>query len=112
MVDAAIAQLPPTWQAGHHPGELAEAVGHPVLVRADTAGAVRGFIQGLLERNCEFSVSGRVSGPLDTAIAAVDDKAWVPAPDANSTLRRGAHVAELDLTLDGWRSGTRSASAT
>ena len=61
VVDNAIAQLPAPWQAGHHPGEHAEVVGHPVLVRADTAGAVRGFIQGLVERNCEFSVSGRVS---------------------------------------------------
>lgn len=108
VVDGAIAQLPAQWQAGHHRGELAESVNHPVLVRADTAGAVRGFIEGLVERNCEFSVSGRVSAPLDAAIAAVPETAWVPALDANGTLRRGAHVAELDLTLEGWPPGTRA----
>ncbi len=108
VVDGAIAQLPAAWQAGHHPGEPTQAVGHAVLVRADTAGAVRGFIEGLVARNCEFSVSGRVSGPLDAAIAGVSDKAWVPARDANGTLRRGAHVVELDVILEGWPPGTRA----
>lgn len=94
VVDNAIAQLPAEWQAGHHHGELAESVNHPVLVRADTAGAVRGFIEGLVARNCEFSVGGRVSGPLDAAIAAVSDQTWVPARDANGTLRRCGRVVE------------------
>jgi hypothetical protein len=108
VVDGAIAQLPAAWQAGHHPGEPTQAVGHAVLVRADTAGAVRGFIEGLVARNCEFSVSGRVSGPLDVAIAGVSDKAWVPGRDANGALRRGAHVVELDVILEGWPPGTRA----
>ena len=108
VVDSAIAQLPAVWQAGHHPDDPAEAVTHPVLVRADTAGAVRGFIDGLVARNCEFSVGGRVSGPLDAAIAAVGDKAWAPARDANGMLRRGAHVVELDVSLAGWPPGTRA----
>lgn len=108
VVDDAIAQLPAPWQAGHHPGEPAEAVVHPVLVRADTAGAVRGFIEGLVARNCEFSVGGRVSATLDAAIAGVSDKAWVPARDANGKDRRGAQVVELDVSLEGWPPGTRA----
>ena len=60
--------------------------GH-VSQRADTAGAVCGFLEGLVERNCEFSTSGWVSAPLDVAIAAVPDTASVPALDADGTLR-------------------------
>ncbi len=108
VVDAAIAQLPHAWQAGHHPDDGADTVEHPVLVRADTAGAVRGFIDGLVARNCEFSVGGRVCASLDAAISAVAPDAWVAARDANGTPRRGAQVAELDVTLDHWPSGTRA----
>ncbi len=108
VVDDAISQLPAAWRAGHHPGDPTGAVAHPVLVRADTAGAVRAFIDGLVARNCEFSVGGRVSATLDAAIAAVPPDAWVPARDTNGQVRRGAQVAELDVTLDTWPPGTRA----
>ena len=108
VVDDAIAQLPAAWRAGHHPGDPTGTVVHPVLVRADTAGAVRAFIDGLVARNCEFSVGGRVSAALDAAIAAVPPDAWVPARDTNGQVRRGAQVAELDVTLDAWPPGTRA----
>jgi hypothetical protein len=108
VVDDALAQLPAEWQAGHRPGDPADTVVHPVLVRADTAGAVRSFIDGLVARNCQFSVGGRVSATLDAAIAAVPPEAWVPARDTNGKVRRGAEVAELDVTLDTWPPGTRA----
>jgi hypothetical protein len=108
VVDLALAQLPAAWQAGHHPGDPTDAVQHPVLVRADTAGAVHAFIDGLVARNCEFSVGGRVSASLDAAIAAVPADAWVSAVDTNGKERRGAQIAELDVTLDGWPAGTRA----
>lgn len=54
-------------------------------MRADTAGAVRGFIDGLMARNCEFSVGGRVCASLDADIAAVAPEGWVAARDANGT---------------------------
>ena len=71
-----------------------------VLGRADTAGAVRGFINGLVARNCDFSVGGRVSATLVAASAAVAPDDWVPARDSNGQVRRGSQVAELDVTLD------------
>ena len=108
VVDAAIAQLPGPWQTGHHANDGADMVAHRVLVRADTAGAVRSFIDGLVARNCEFSVGGRVCASLDAAIAAVAPEAWVAARDANGMPRRGAQVAELDVTLDRWPPGTRA----
>lgn len=108
VVDMAIAQLPDLHRQGHRPGDAPDSVVHPILVRADSAGAVRGFIDGLVARNCEFSISARVSNALDTAIAAVADDVWRPAINTNGEPRRGAQVAELDLTIDGWPTGTRA----
>lgn len=108
VVDMAIAQLPDTHRQGHQPGDTADTVVHPILVRADSAGAVRAFIDGLVARNCEFSISARVSNALDTAIAHVPDDAWRPAVNSNGEPRRGAQIAELDLTIDGWPARTRA----
>jgi len=108
VVDLAIAQLPEAQRAGHRPGDDAGEVTCPVLVRADTAGAVVAFIDGLVARNCEFSVSGRVNDTLDAAIGVVPDDAWRPAVNADGEARRGAQIAELDLTVARWPVGTRA----
>jgi Transposase DDE domain group 1 len=108
VVAMAIAQLPAEQQQGHQPGDSADAVVHPILVRADSAGAVRALIDGLVARNCQFSISARVSNALDTAIANVDDDAWLPAINTDGEPRRGAQVAELDVSVDGWPAGTRA----
>ena len=63
-------------------GRRPRQVVHPILVRADSAGAVRAFIDGLIARNCLFSISARVSNALDAAIAQVADDAWRPAVNA------------------------------
>lgn len=108
VVAMAIAQLPAEHQRGHAPGDDVGSVVHPILVRADSAGAVRGLIDGLIARNCQFSISARVSNALDTAIASVADQTWRPAVNTDGEPRRGAQVAELDLTVDGWPAGTRA----
>ena len=109
VVDLAIAQLPDAYRRGHHPGDPATAVEHPVLVRADSAGAVRAFIDGLVARNCAFSVSARTSDTLDRAIMALRPGDWHPAQRVEpAARRRRAQVAELDVTLAGWPAGTRA----
>jgi hypothetical protein len=108
VVDAALAQLPEDWRAGHRAGDDPGLVKHRVLVRADTAGAVKAFIDGLVARNCEFSVGGRVNDTLDAAIAKVPAGDWVPAVNTDGGPRRGAQVAELDVRLAGWPEGTRA----
>ncbi len=108
VVVAAIAQLPVEHRLGHAASDDPGAVVHPILVRGDSAGAVRGFIDGLVVRNCEFSISARVSNALDTAIAKVADNDWQPAINTDGEPRRGAQVAELDVSVDGWPSGTRA----
>lgn len=109
VLDMALAQLPESHRRGHRPGDRTDEVMHPVLVRADSAGAVRAFIDGLGARNCEFSVSARTSDTLDAAINAVAADAWLPARGVTSDARRRrAQVAELDVTLAGWPPGTRA----
>ena len=107
VVDAAIASMPEQWRAGHGPGDDAEAVLHPVLVRADTAGAVASFIAGLVDRNISFSVGARVNDQLSDAIATVSPSAWRPALCPSGDVRPGAWVAELPA-VSGWPEGTRA----
>jgi hypothetical protein len=108
VVDAAIASLPPERQAGHEPGDDPDAVVFPMVVRADSAGAVHGFIGGLVARNIEFSVYGRVSDGLWEAIEKVPGSAWRKAIRADGEERHAGEVAELDLQPAGWPRGTRA----
>ena len=108
VVDLAIAQLPTEHQAGHHAGDAAADVRHPVVVRADTAGAVASFVAGLVVRNIEFSVGGRVNDQLSAAIAAVPRDGWRRAVDEGGEHRHAGEVAELEVTLAGWPAGTRA----
>ena len=108
VVDMAVAQLPERYRAGHHPGEDAEVVQHRIVVRADTAGAVSSFVHGLVARNVEFSVGGRVNDQLSAAIAAVPRDGWRRAIDDDGQERHAGEVAELDVALEGWPPGTRA----
>lgn len=108
VVDLAIAQLPAAYRAGHQPGDDAGDVAHPVLVRADSAGAVRAFVDGLVARNCQFSITARASNTLDAAIGAVPTAAWRPAITTDGQLRDSGEVAELDVTVANWPAGTRA----
>lgn len=108
VLDDAIASLPAAWRAGHGAGDDAVAVQHAIVVRADTAGAVAEFVVGLVARNVEFSVGGRVNDQLSTAIAAVPADAWRRSVDDEGASRHAGEVAELDVLLDGWPAGTRA----
>ena len=107
-VDLAIEQLPEEYRTGHRPGDDPATVAHRIVVRADSAGAVAGFIDGLVERNVEFSVYARVNDALHQAIAAVPADAWAPAVNAAGEARHAGEVAELDVDLASWPAGTRA----
>jgi hypothetical protein len=107
VVDAAIASLPERYQAGHHAGDDPAEVVHSMVVRADSAGAVRELVDGLVARNVEFSVYARVNDQLSAAIRAVPADAWARAVRDDGEARHAGEVAELDVTLAGWPAGTR-----
>ncbi len=108
VVDLALAQLPERARVGHRPGDDRGLVEHKIVVRADSAGAVAFFVAGLVDRNCEFSITARVNAQLDSAIAAVPGGAWRPALGVDAKPRKGATVAVLDLIVVGWPAGTRA----
>ncbi len=108
VVDAAIASLPPAWRAGHHAVDDATLVRRRIVVRADSAGAVRELVDGLVARNVEFSVYARVNDQLRAAIAAVPADGWAKAVDDAGQSRHAGEVAKLDVRLDDWPPGTRA----
>jgi hypothetical protein len=108
VVEAALAQLPAEYQAGHHAGDPSVKVLHRVVVRTDTAGYVAAFAAALVARNIEFSIGARVNNHLSEAIQAVPAGAWRRAVDADGEPRHRGEVAELDVTLPGWPPGTRA----
>jgi Transposase DDE domain group 1 len=59
-------------------------------------------------RNCEFSITARVNATLDAAIAAVSKRSWRSALGADGLPRTGAQIAELDVDLAVWPTGTRA----
>jgi hypothetical protein len=108
VVDLAIEQLPPDYRAGHHLGDDPADVVHPLVVRADSAGAVKPFVAAVVARNICFSVYGRVNDTLHAAIVAVPADAWQGAVNEDGEPRHAGEVAELDVILDGWPDGTRA----
>ncbi|MDP1803753.1 MAG: IS1380 family transposase [Acidimicrobiales bacterium] len=100
MLDAALAQLPPQWRAGHAPGDHRDSVAHPILVRADSAGATHGFVDALVARNIGFSIGFDVDGRVRDALMLVQEEDWEPAVEADGRVRRGAWVTELTGLVD------------
>jgi hypothetical protein len=98
VVDLALAQLPP----------CSDGRARRVLVRADTAGDVATFIDGLRDRDVEFSIGARVADYLTEAIRAVPDDEWEPAINCDGKPRKGAHIAVLDTSSERWPTGTRA----
>ena len=83
-----------------------------VLIRADTAGAVRSLLDHIRNvARCRFSVGMRLHGQIRTAIhdLAHDDGRWVQALTQQHAPRKGAAVAEItDLVdLSSWPKGAR-----
>lgn len=109
MLDAALAQLPPEWRAGHGAGDDASTVVHPIVVRADSAGATHGFVDALVERNIGFSIGFDVDGRVRNALLLAQEEDWVPAVEADGTRRPGAWVIELTglADLSTWPPGAR-----
>jgi hypothetical protein len=113
VLDDAVAQLPAGVAAGHRPGEPAEGVNRPLVVRADSAGATAGFVGGCRDRNIGFAVVARSTSTITAAISRTytePDSRWAPARRPDGTPRDGAEVAELTDLIDppaGWPDGVR-----
>ncbi|MFI1301754.1 IS1380 family transposase, partial [Streptomyces noursei] len=104
VLDQALAQIP---DAHRH--------GTPILIRADSAGGAKAFLdhmRALRSRGIltHFSVGHAVTEPVRQAIRALPEQVWHPALEQDGTLREGAQVAELTGMIDlaGYPDGTRA----
>lgn len=110
VLDTAIGQLPESVAAGHRPGDDADLVDRPVLVRTDSAGCSAGFVAGCRARNIGFAVVARRNAQIHSALLrSAGSKNWTPAVTQNGEHRLGASVIELTdrVDLSGWPEGTR-----
>jgi hypothetical protein len=77
-----------------------------VLVRADSAGGTREFLDWLTSgsRRLHYSVGMTITAAIQDAIGKVPADAWTPAYDGDGQVREGARVADITglLDLDGW----------
>jgi hypothetical protein len=106
VLDAALAQIPDTHRHGH-----------PILIRADTAGCTRAFLTHLRSLReqavaCEFSVGWSITDRERTAITTLGRRIWTDAIDTDGDPRDGAAVAEITrllpaTSLAGYPAGTR-----
>jgi hypothetical protein len=95
-----IDQLPAAFQQGHHEGDDPASVLHEILVRTDSAGASHGFVEALLERNCQFSIGFDIDVRVREALYLAQEEDWVPATERDGTNRDGAFVTELTELID------------
>jgi Transposase DDE domain group 1 len=111
VLDHAIGQLPAEIASGHRDGDDPAGVARPVMVRADSAGATRGFVWGCRARNVGFAVVARKTTQIHGAISKIelDDDRWAPAFTQAGDQRCDAAVCEVtDLVdLSHWPQGTR-----
>lgn len=111
VLDTAIGQLPDQIAAGHRPGDPADLVARPVMVRADSAGCTSGFVWGCRQRNIGFAVAARRNNAVHAAISKVayNNDAWTPAVTQTGENRPGAAVCEVTehIDLSDWPEGTR-----
>lgn len=109
VLDAAIAQLPAQWRAGHHQGADPSLVQKRLLIRADAAGASHWFSEECREANIEFSIGYHVDHRVRDALLLAQEEHWQPAREPDGRRRKGAEVIELTdlVNLAEWPTGTR-----
>ena len=82
VLTAALAQLPHSERAR-------------VLVRADTGGASKEFLNHITTSGLEYSIGFTAMDPIRQALEKLPRQAWRAALDADGQPREGAQVAEL-----------------
>ena len=100
ILDAALAALP----------VLPEAT--RLLVRADSGGSAQEFLSYMRDADVEFSVSMRISAPVQAAIRGLHAGAgdsWIPAMRQDGSVRERAHVIEATelVDLENYPAGSR-----
>ena len=100
LLDQALSVLPPEYRGGHDVGDEPSEVIHPILVRADSAGATHDFVAGIVEANCDFSIGFSISSSVREVLFLAQEEDWTNAVEPDGSRRDGAWVVELTELLD------------
>ena len=105
----ALSGLPEEYQTGHFDDDHPALVAHPILVRADSAGATHGFVDAIVAANCDFSIGFPIDQGVRDALVLVQEEDWIPARETDGSVRDGAWVTELTdlIPLAEWPEDTR-----
>ena len=109
LFHSALSGLPEEYQTGHFENDHPALVEHPILVRADSAGATHRFVDAIVGANCDFSIGYPVDQGVRQALVLVQEEDWIPAKETDGSVRDGAWVTELTdlIPLSAWPEDTR-----
>jgi len=118
VLDDGVSQLPTDVRAGHRKGDDPAVVARRVVVRSDSAGGTKAFVEGCRVRNIGFQVVTRRQTAVSAAIATANDDPgrWETAlevdgsqDDTVTSSGLTSSVCEVtDLVdLSSWPQGTR-----
>jgi hypothetical protein len=104
LLEQVVRAVPPEYALGHEEDDDPALVVHPILVRADSAGASHRFVQSLTDANFEYSIGFPISGSVRDALLLAQEEDWVRATELDGGTRDGAEVIELTevIELKGW----------
>ena len=109
LLEQVVRSVPPEYALGHEEDDDPALVVHPILVRADSAGASHRFVQSLSIANFDYSIGFPISGSVRDALLLAQEEDWVRATELGGGIRDGAEVIELTeiCELKGWPTDMR-----
>jgi len=104
LLEHVVRTVPAEYALGHEEGDDPAMVVHPILVRADSAGATHRFVDSLTEANFDYSIGFPISGSVRDALLLAQEEDWVHARELDGVIRAGAEVVELSelYEVEGW----------
>jgi len=109
LLEQVVRSVPAEYALGHEEGDDPAMVVHPILVRADSAGATHRFVASLSDANFDYSIGFPISGSVRDALLLAQEEDWVHAREPDGAIRAGAEVVELSelYEVEGWPSDMR-----
>jgi hypothetical protein len=109
LLEQVVRAVPPEYALGHEEDDDPALVVHPILVRADSAGASHRFVQSLSIANFEYSIGFSIRGSVRDALLLAQEEDWMRATELGGGIREGAEVIELTevIELKGWPADMR-----
>jgi Transposase DDE domain group 1 len=109
LLEQVVRSVPAEYALGHEEDDDPALVVHPIVVRADSAGASHRFVESLSIANFEYSIGFPISGSVRDALLLAQEEDWVRARELDGGIRDGAEVIELTeiVELKGWPADMR-----